>query len=141
MKRILFTLLLLTCGMVRAVAQDGLEIGQLFSGSLDSDRDAVIVYLSGDALKGYNLTLFRSLDYHCNEQNVHQIERMVLSDSRKAGSREITRRNGHVTDAYLQFNRVRHAGSGKPYKLNVVYMEGKATLDQLKKRFGNGRSK
>ena len=49
MKRILFTLLLLTCGMVRAVAQDGLEIGQLFSGSLDSDRDAVIVYLSGDA--------------------------------------------------------------------------------------------
>lgn len=153
MKRILFTLLLLTCGMVRALAQDGLEIGQLFSGSLDSDRDAVIVYLSGDALKGYNLTLFRSLDYHCNEQNVYQIERMVLSDSRKAGSREITRRNGHVTDAYLQFNlskeghkgylfyRVRQAGSGKPYKLNVVYMEGKATLDQLKKRFGKGRSK
>ena len=78
---------------------------------------------------------------------------MVLSDSRKAGSREITRRNGHVTDAYLQFNlskeghkgylfyRVRQAGSGKPYKLNVVYMEGNATLDQLKKRFGKGRSK
>ena len=71
---------------------------------------------------------------------------MVVSDSRKAGSREITRRNGHVTDAYLQFNlskeghkgylfyRVRQAGSGKPYKLNVVYMEGKATLRQRPKQ-------
>ena len=145
MKRI--EILLLCCMMsVAGFAQAGLHIANLFGERFRYRKDATEVVIGGDRLKPYKLNLFRSLTIKPSAAEVNEFEASVKADVVGALDREAGLRQGRL---YYGFYRLRSAGTtnrfifyrnntlraGASPTLTLIYMEGNATLAELKQRF------
>lgn len=129
-------------------AQSGLHIATLFNGQYRDSKDATEVLMKGRKLTAYKLTLFRSLTLNTKTANVSQIEKLVRADAASAVDKEASLRGGHL---YYGFYQLKPVGKTRRYlfyrnnslkpggnhtaTLTIIYMEGTATIDELKKTF------
>lgn len=139
-----YILLLVLSLSLTAMAQSGLKVSKLFDGKYAKQSDAVVAYITGEALGGYNLTLYRSISLTCDATDAAEIEKWVVSDGAKAIDKETVLRGGSLrygffalqprsVNRYLFFvGKEADKGSGKR-KITVVYIEGEASQEQIKK--------
>ena len=105
------------------------------------------VSIQGQNLKPYNLTLFRSVTFENGETMAKQIEEWIEADSRDAYDKEVGRIKGQLyygfyclparedKKRYLFYRNAALHPNSKDQSLTVAYMEGYATLEQLKEMF------
>lgn len=165
MKQLIAILTLFMLAALPMPAQENLQINQLFSNKTQPDRDfkrgsrsaaseyvkdnRVVkeVVVQGRELKPYDLTLFRSVTFDNGEQMAKQIEEWIEADSREAYDKEVGRIQGRLYYGffclpahkgklrYLFYRNAALQPNGNDKSLSVVYMEGNATLEQLKEMF------
>lgn len=140
--------MLFTALCIPLCAQKGLQVGRMFDGRFHKQKDATEVLLKGSKVKAYKLTLFRSLTINATNPAVTSIEQAVSSDGRQAIDKEQSSRGGHLGYAFFQLpsvgnihrylfyrnNAVLHTNSAGT-KVTLIYMEGTATLKELKATF------
>lgn len=129
-----------------AAAQDGLQIAALFGGKYKGRTDATEVHYEGKQLRSYKLTLFRSITITPGAQEAAAIEKMVRADCAKAAEKEVGLHGGRL---YYGFYRLPATATANRYifyrnnalrnhsngKLTVIYMEGTASIEDLKRNF------
>lgn len=143
------TVLVLWCMLVPALlfAQHGLEVGRVFDGRYQKNRNAVEVIVKGRKLKPYGLTVFRSLTLRNAPSDFNTISAWVETDGRKAVDKEVGLLHGRL---YYGFYRFKQEGK-EPYRylffrntalrdrqrqeVTVVYMEGHVSIARLKQMF------
>lgn len=127
-------------------AQNGLNIAQLFDGRYKQEANAIEVLVKGRKLEPYKLTLFRSLTVKNDPEKFDKIEELVTRDGRQALDKETGMIGGKL---YYAFFRLPPKGKSYRYlffrnsslrtvesdEVTVVYMEGYATLEELKQLF------
>lgn len=133
-------------------AQKGLNINSLFGGQFRKQRDASEVLMKGRQLQSYNLTLFRSLTLPVATANAARVEALVRADASAAIDKDAALRGKHLyygfyqlqpvgrTRRYLFYrnNSLRKDGA-RQSSVTLIYMEGQATLDELRRTFGKQR--
>ncbi len=132
------------CLHFAASAQSSAEIKQIFSDYASPDGNTTETIISGDALKGTDLSLYRSLVITGAADEADKIAERISKCGAKAESREVKYIDGRIF--YAQFalppsgsdnhNRYlfylnSHLKGGK--RIMIVYMSGKAKLEQIKK--------
>lgn len=147
MKRPILILLLLYCCAASLCAQSGLQINALFDGRYHNNPDATEVLLKGKRISAYNLKLFRSLTLASSGAEASRVERLVKADAARAVYKEARHKSGRLyygfyclepaggLNRYLFYRNNGLQAGGQP-TLTLIYMEGKATMSELKKRFG-----
>lgn len=145
MKRILW-LLIFCLGSFLAEAQEGLQIAPLFDGRYAHRKEAVEVLIKGRKLKPYRLTLFRSLTLRADTAEQRFIERLVEADAVHAADKESGHVGGRLYYGFFCFPRGEHSfryiffknkalTSPENPEVTLLYLEGEATLEELKQRF------
>lgn len=143
MKRLLLTACLTIAAIAAAMAQKGLNINNLFDGRYtDNDRVAE-TFVEGGALTDYNVDLYHSLTLTDQPDQAAAIEALVKRDGVKATDREVSYRDGGLYYAFYEltprnliakryiFYLNQHRGSGN--KIILIYIEGSASRDKIKK--------
>ncbi len=148
MKRLLITCCLLAMTMLYANAQASLSINIFFKENSDYAKDSKMVWVEGRELEPYNLTLYRSISTE-NKQTAREMEQAVLKDGKIAADKEIGYIGHHLYYAFLSLKPVADGSNIRRYifyrnaslKSNakkdatLVYMEGKVSMEELKKLF------
>lgn len=128
-------LALMMAGTSVASAQSTLAVGSLFDGRYRNRPDATETVISGEALKEYNLSTFRSVTLTGADTGWQDIEKMVKRDGQNAVNKEEKVVNGHLLGAFYELPR---QGSKHRYlfylnqflkggdKVMIIYLEGKA---------------
>ena len=139
MKRLLFLTLLLASS--RLSAQTGLNVAPLFTKfSGKGTPDVTSVTLRGSKVEPYQLSLFRSITFHTTGHTA-EVERLVQADARTAsyqsghlyyGIYQFPIRDGR--NRYLFYRNNTLSKKAEP-TLTLIYMEGTATLETLKRTF------
>ena len=145
MKHTLILLTLMLTAMA-ASAQANLNINALFGERYRKSEKVVETIVSGEALKGSHLELYRSLVLTDMPESADEIAAAVAKDGTKAMSREVKYLDGQLY--YAQFmlqpkgktNRYifyvnRHLKGGN--KIMLVYMAGSASPEDIKKLLKN----
>ncbi len=151
MKRIskrLCSLTIVLAAIAPLSAQKGLHIGAAFGGTYQKQKDATEVLLRGNKIRAYNLSLYRSLVISATSSNALHIERMVKDDGKSAIDKEVSTNGGRISYALYQLkpnndqrryifyrNEAASARKTSAPKITLIYMEGKATIDALKRSF------
>ena len=145
MKQVLFMIGFCLCGLW-AEAQEGLQVAQLFDGRYAHRKDAVEVLVKGRKLKPYKLTLFRSLTLQADSAEQRFIEHLVEADAVRAADKESGRMGGRLYYGffcipagkppfrYIFFKNTAQVSPERP-EITLVYMEGEATWEELKRMF------
>lgn len=145
-KRILIFLLFVVIGLLKAGAQEGLNISPLFDGRFNNNSNAIEVLVKGKKLAKYNLTLFRSLTLKNSPDQYRLIENMVMADGAKAVNKETGKVGSRLFYGFFQlpskddknrylFYRNNSLSRYKTDEITLVYMEGNTTIDELKNMF------
>ncbi|MBQ8277763.1 MAG: hypothetical protein IJY00_04890 [Bacteroidaceae bacterium] len=147
MRRRVILFLLWVCAATCLPAQDGLQVAALFDGRYRKSPDVIEVMLQGKKVRPYGLTLFRSLTLPVHTVDVSYVESLVKSDGAKAGDKEVGMKGRRLyygfyglspkgnLNRYI-FYRNNSLQTGKKPVLTIIYMEGTATIAELKARFG-----
>lgn len=141
MRKLLLVVALCLGALLPAHAQKGLQIDNLFSGKLVDMSMVSESIVSGKKLVPYNLDYFRSVRFMADEKQVSKVTKWIREDAQMAEEQDMESENGRLVYALLKFPRRmeknRYVGyqikriSGKDY-VTVVYMEGAATVEDLK---------
>lgn len=145
MKRTLFILLLLAS--LPLAAQKGLQVAPLFEQGQGGLKQVTALTLTGSRLAPYRLSLFRSITFPTHLVQSWNVEQRVEHDAKRASYVESGRKDGHL---YFGFYRLPSRGSTHRYLFyrnnalakggdataTLIYMEGKASLEELKQHFG-----
>ena len=142
---------LILCGLMVVCnglhAQEKLRSKVLFDGRYNNREGAVEVLVKGKKLAPYHLTLFRSLTLQADSTEIATITALVESDAQKAAEKETGSIGGKLyygffcfpgndkdTNQYLFFRNASLRNPDYP-EVIVIYMEGAATLEELKEMF------
>lgn len=130
-------------------AQDGLNIKSAFDNKYKTNANATFIYMKGQEIKKYGLTVFKSLTLPGDGSDARNIETLVKKDAKYATSKEVNLKGGMIhlglysfkplkpnINRYI-FYRNNATGNEKNKQMTLIYMEGKASIDQLRKTFGN----
>ena len=145
MKRI--SLIIISCVLVTlpALAQSGLHINSLFDGRFKKDPNATELIVTGAGAKDINLKVYHSLKVtQKTQQNL--IESLVVKDGVKASDKEVEYRSGQLYYGFYTLPAIKPSHNRYIFYLNqnlahnapknvvtLIYMEGKATPEQIKK--------
>lgn len=149
MKRYLLMAFFMYClfGTLSASAQDGLGVKALFEKKYQAKDNVTVVFVKGQEIKRYGLTMFRSIVMAEGSALSHHVEAIVKQDALKATSKEVAVKNGRLYYGFYSFRPVRskinryllyrNNALGETGKSNItlIYMEGKTSLEQLRKNF------
>ena len=141
-----FIIIILTCLMATstAVAQNGLNINQLFDGRFKKATGATEIIVTGSRANEIGLKVYHSLSV-TNESQAELIESYVKKDGVQAVDKEVEYRNGQL---YYGFYTMKSVKGNKRYifflnqnlarkspkkVVTLIYMEGNATPEQIKK--------
>lgn len=151
MKKLLILMAVTVASAFAMQAQKGLNVAKVFEGRYAKMPDAVVTYLTGDAVEKYDLELYRSLSVTCDGATANEVEQLVLKDGLTATSKETVYRGGHLKfgsftlpkrnylNRYL-FYVNKDADSGKNNaRIVVVYMSGDASPEKVKKLINTGK--
>ena len=141
MKRLLLTLGFLLLAAHGLLAQQ-LRIDQVFR-RYSAQENAREVVMSGKSVKkDYHITLFHSLDLtKASAREVADVESAVEHDTREALEREEKRsREGLLQSGFYALNGKKHLRRYIFYrrgadKVSVIYIEGSATMKEMKSMF------
>ena len=149
MKHLLATLLLLV-PTLHLAAQKGLHINEVFEGKVIPREALQESYIKGEGLQQYKLKVLRTAKFTATSQQRDDVEarfeadtKTLLSDSGE--NRELERLGGHLYYAIVQIADTPrgqhlylcyqcHQGQGT-YHITLAYIEGKASLADLRKTF------
>lgn len=149
MRRLLFLITSLVLFATSAAAQSGLHINDFFDGRYKKRTDATEVLLKGRQIRDYGLTLFRSITLPGNTPEALTIERQVRADAAGAVDKEAGMKGGRLYYGFYSlkptagnlnryiFYRNNALQAGAKPTLTLIYMEGTADIDQLRRTFGN----
>ena len=138
MKRVIIITVFLLTAVPALLAQKGMHISELFTDKYREQKNVTELFLKGKMLKDYNLTLFRSLTV-ANDPR-------LAADGKQSVDREEGMKGGQLYYAFYTFKnpdgsyrylffRNNLLRPGEKQETTMVYMEGKATLSELKKLF------
>ncbi|MCQ2118866.1 MAG: DUF6108 family protein [Bacteroidales bacterium] len=145
MKRLFLAIIVFLLAAAPSRAQKGLQIDSLFNGSFCPEATVSTTTVRGGAIKSYNLDLFRSIKFSATDREIEKVSSWIAADSKKASMTDIDRENGRMVYALLWFEDTRNDNRYVGYQLKetddgtfitVVYLTGKASIEQLKKFFG-----
>lgn len=133
-KRLLTTILLLTCIAVSTLAQQGLRVADIFS-RYGGERGCKMVEMHDTELRGYKLKTYQSLIY---QKQGEEIARMLADDRRKATKIREVVSDGRIESGYyilppLSESQQRYIlYTQKPDKSGaVIYIEGALSPDDI----------
>lgn len=141
MKRLITLLMLWAIGTSAMMAQNKLNIGQLFDGRYHDDPQASETQITGDKLARYSLSLYRSLTFTDMPEMASVIEPLVIKDGAKAENREVSYRDGGLYYGFYQLfprNGLQryifylNQNLNKGNKIILIYLEGVASRDKIK---------
>ena len=148
MKKIILSLVLTLTAALPLTAQKGLHIEELFGGKYQHHKDATEVLLKGRQISQYGLTLFRSLTVSGTGKDGQYIEQLVRNDTRLAADKETGLKAGRLYYGFYRlpplskkpinrylFYRNNPLGKGGKPTLTLIYMEGTASIEDLRKTF------
>lgn len=149
MKHSLILMLCLLCfGSLPLSAQKDLQIGKFFDSSYGKRKDATETLIKGKQLKPYKMTLFRSLTLPIHAVNIAELEKAIKTDTKEAIDKEAGSKGARLyygfyqlrpidkTRRYLFFrNNSLNPTTSRQNTLTLIYMQGSATLDELKSKF------
>ena len=137
---------------LQVCAQKGLNVNALFGGHYRKQREVTEVLMKGRQLESYKLTLFRSLTLPVATAHAARVETLVRADAKAAIDKEAALRGQHLYYGFYQLRPVGHTRRYLFYRNNslrkdgarqssvtLIYMEGQATLDELRRTFGKQR--
>ncbi len=139
---LLLSVLLMCLAAPSAMAQTGLNIESAFTADYTRDPKCRVSTLSGERLKKFNLRLYRSLSLTGMPQAASSIEPKVRRDGSKATDKEVSYSGGRLTYGFYTLppsgglNRYiiyLNTGSGTANKIVLLYMEGKASADDVRR--------
>ena len=150
MKRILSLILFSLC-LTSVVAQKDLKIAVYFSEPYLAIEGLSSVHIEGDDLNPYNLSLFRSITLtpESTPDNSRKLmEQRVMEDGKLATKKEVAMIGGRLyygfyvlpprdkkTNRYIFYRNNILKPEAKPQEIMLVYIEGAASPDELKKIF------
>lgn len=140
---IMMTLMTLFLLPALASAQESLHIAPYFDGRFNKSRQVVTLLAKGKPLKSYNLTLYRSMTFESTMPVTQKIEEAVLADGKQAIDKETGYIDGRLLYGFYCLKPVKGQKQPLRYifwrrtdeKCILVYMEGSASLDSIKKMF------
>lgn len=131
------------CINMGALAQLSPEIRKIFSDYASPDGKTTETIISGEALKGTDLKLYRSLVINDSPDEAVSIAERISKCGVKAVSREVKYIDGQIY--YAQFSLTPTSSEKNRYlfylnshlkggnRIMIVYMSGNAKLEQIKK--------
>ena len=139
MKRLILLLIFVPLMSVSALCQKGLNIAQAFDGRYSKQSYAEEVTVKGDMLLGIDIDYYRALTV-TNAEATEFIRNLVVKDGMSAKLKEVTMRGGKLAYGFYQLPPSKAVYSDRFiffYENNgrgaLIYMEGDATLKQIKK--------
>ena len=141
-----FIIIILTCLMASstAVAQNGLNINSLFDGRFKKATGATEIIVTGSRANEIGLKVYHSLSV-TDEIQAELIESHVKQDGVQAVDKEVEYRNGQLyygfytmkpvkgNKRYIFFLNQNLARKSPKKVVTLIYMEGNATPEQIKK--------
>ena len=140
----LLALLLALCLAVITYGQTGLErlaVHDVFSGRLADTRILSETHVVGDELAKYRLSVFHSMQCSTSAKGFAQAERLLTRDGQKATEKEVQRTNRRTRFALFRYAQKDGTNHYIIYQRRsqtdfvCVYLEGTASIEQLKKTF------
>ena len=144
MKRI--TIFTLTCllTVMAAMAQTGLNINRLFDGRYKKAAGATEIIVTGVQAREIGLTVYHSLSV-TDKNQAELVEGLVVKDGVQAVDKEVEYRNGQLyygfytmkkgkrDNRYIFYLNQNLARKSPKNIVTLIYMEGLATQDEIKK--------
>ena len=142
MKRLILIIFLCLVSAITANAQKNMAIARIFNDDYTKRHDVEATILQGMTLKSTGLSLFRSFKVTDNRAIAGKIERMICNDAKKASSKEMHMKGGHLAFAFLAFSKdngkyayLLFKQSDSKCTASVIYMEGSLTPNEVKQKF------
>ena len=144
MKRI--TIIIMTCLLttMAAMAQTGLNINRLFDGRYKKAAGATEIIVTGVQAREIGLTIYHSLSV-TDKSQAELVEGLVIKDGAQAIDKEVEYRNGQLyygfymmkkskrDNRYIFYLNQNLARKSPKNIVTLIYMEGLATQDEIKK--------
>ncbi|MGN0214542.1 MAG: DUF6108 family protein [Muribaculaceae bacterium] len=124
-----------------------MSIDLCFEDNILARKSVTAVKVKGERLKAYNLNSFRSITVTSDKHTASWVQRMVKEDAMITTDREEGIKDGRLQYAFYVFRRNKSKTyryvfyrNNKPSEdavtdVTLVYMEGEATLNELKQMF------
>lgn len=148
MKRLCLLIVLLVVPLFMAVAQKSLHVNSIFEGRIIPKKRMVETFVKGEALEQYHLSYFRSVKMNVTDMEYTKVWEVVMKDvgmETEAKNLEYGGENDQVSyfilqlpkhqelERYLCYQCYDASRGGK--NITLVYIEGKASMKELKKMF------
>lgn len=144
MRKIFITLLALLMFAATASAQRGLKCYPVFAGKVVPRKQMVVTEVYGSSMAAYKLDYYRGISSQVDEALAQRVAALVEQDANEADVKETEKVGELLTYALVQpkssgkMNRYlcyQARMIGEEWKITLLYLEGEATLDDLKKMF------
>lgn len=144
MRKIFITLLALLLLAATASAQRGLKCNPVFVGKVVPRKQMVVTEVYGSSMAAYNLEYYRGVSFQVDEALAQKVAALVEQDAKEAAVKETEKVGEFLTYALVQPNSSGRMNRylcyqarriGETWKITLLYLEGVATLDDLKKMF------
>ena len=144
MKKLLLFLLALLLTSGAAFAQRGLNSNAIFRGRVIPSERMVRTEVRGSSMTTYKLDFYRSVRFQVDKKTALEVAALVKADAEAAISAET-----EMTGDLLTYALVQPAGRGKSHRylcyqarpegpawvITILYLEGSATLADLRSMF------
>ena len=144
MKKTIVTLMALLLLALSASAQRDLNCYPVFQGKVVPRKQMVVTEVRGSSMTAYQLDYYRGISFLANEALTRKVAALVEADADGAAVNETEKVGDLLTYALVQplstgkMNRYlcyQAREVGDKWKVTILYLEGTATLDDLRKMF------
>lgn len=144
MKKIIVTLVSLLLLGLTASAQRDLRCYPVFQGKVVPGKQMVVTEVRGSSMAAYKLDYYRGASFQVDETLTRQVAALVGADAHEAAVKETEKVGDLLTYALVQpasrgkMNRYlcyQAREVGEEWKVTLLYLEGTATLEDLRKVF------
>lgn len=144
MKKTIVTLMALLLLALSASAQRDLNCYPVFQGKVVPRKQMVVTEVRGSSMATYQLDYYRGISFLANEALTRKVAALVEADADGAAVNETEKVGDLLTYALVQplstgkMNRYlcyQAREVGDKWKVTILYLEGAATLDDLRKMF------
>ena len=144
MKRIIIITLTLLLATMAATAQKGLNINRLFDGRYKKASGTTEIIVTGSQAYEIGLTVYHSVSV-TDKTQAEIIESLVIKDGAQAVDKEVEYRDGQLyygfytmrkvkrSNRYIFFLNQNLARKSPKNVVTLIYMEGEASADEIKK--------
>lgn len=139
----IYIVALMLLAALAAAAQKGLSVASVFDGRYRDDPNARETVISGGALARHKIDLYRSLTFLSPDAaTASEVEKVVRQDGARATAREVQYKDGNLFYGFYTLTRKNNKNRYILYlnqlasggdKIIVIYLEGAATGEQVKK--------